>query len=97
MRLVRHTDQIPGVPGRPPPAMQPVRDVEVEVSLTRETVSLSPVFYAALPGPTGRVGYVKLAAFSQNAGDAVRDAIHDLQVRGMKEDPRALGLWPGYC
>jgi carboxyl-terminal processing protease len=85
VKLVRHTDQIPGVAGRPPPPITPVRaDEEVELSLTRENVALSPLFYAALPGPAGeRVGYLKLAAFSQNAGQAVRDAIRDLQGEGV--------------
>lgn len=79
VRLVRHTDAIPGVPGRPPPPPAPAK--EVEVSLTRERVALSPLFYAALPGPEGdRVGYLKLATFSQNAGEAVADAIAELQV-----------------
>jgi len=80
VRLVRHSNQIPGVAGRPPPPPK-VRDEEVEVNLKRETVALSPLFYAALPGSAGeRVGYLKLAAFSQNAGSAVRDAINELQV-----------------
>jgi hypothetical protein len=81
VRLVRHTNEIPGVAGRPPRPVEPATR-EVEVSMTRETVTLSPLFYAALPDPSGgRVGYLKLAAFSQNAGAAVRDAIRDLKVR----------------
>jgi C-terminal processing protease CtpA/Prc len=59
-------------------------EVVVEVSLTRETVSLSPLMYGEVPGPRGaRLGYLKLASFSQNAGAAVRDAIRELQGRGV--------------
>lgn len=84
MRLVRHTDAIPGVPGRPPPSIPlPLRDEEITVSLTRERVELSPLTYAALPTPSGgRLGYLRLATFSQNAGRAVRSAVHDLQRGG---------------
>lgn len=82
VRLVRHTDQIPGVAGRPPRPVEPATR-EMEVSMTRETVALSPLFYTDLPGPAGeRVGYLRLAAFSQNAGQAVRDAITELEVGG---------------
>ncbi|GBF96323.1 carboxyl-terminal-processing peptidase chloroplastic [Raphidocelis subcapitata] len=84
VRLVRHTDAIPGVPGRPPPSSAPPpRDEEITVSLTRERVELSPVSYAALPAPNGgRLGYVRLSTFSQNAGRAVRSAVRDLQRGG---------------
>ena len=133
VRLVRHSaDQIPGVPGRPPPppaatttSASASAAVEVEVSLTRESVALSPLTYAALPAPAGLfaapalgdsgssagfdtkavsagvgsssvasspssasasgapvVGYLRLAAFSANAGDAVADAVAELQRAG---------------
>lgn len=83
VRLVRHAEnEIPGVPGRPPPLFAPAREVEME--LTREKVTLSSLFYAALPGPAGqRLGYLKLTNFSQNAGEEVRDAIRDLQDNGV--------------
>ncbi|KAI8473417.1 MAG: tail-specific protease [Monoraphidium minutum] len=83
VRLLRHTDQIPGVAGRPPRPVEPATR-ELEVSMTRETVALSPLSYAALPGPGGApVGYLRLASFSQNAGQAVRDAIVDLKAKGV--------------
>ncbi|GIL83336.1 hypothetical protein Vretimale_11309 [Volvox reticuliferus] len=48
VRLARRTGGIPGVPARPepPPAVE-----YREVSLRRERVQLSPLFYAALPPP----------------------------------------------
>ncbi|GLC33706.1 hypothetical protein PLESTB_000106100 [Pleodorina starrii] len=48
VRLARRTGGIPGVPARP----EPPPSVEYrEVSLRRERVQLSPLFYAALPPP----------------------------------------------
>ncbi|KAG2431731.1 hypothetical protein HXX76_009227 [Chlamydomonas incerta] len=51
VRLARRSTGIPGVPARPdPPAPEPPVEYR-EVSLRRERVQLSPLFYTKLPGP----------------------------------------------
>lgn len=56
-----------------------------EVSMRRERVQLSPVFYTALENPSSGakdVGYVRLTQFSNNAADDMKAAIQDLEVWG---------------
>lgn len=51
VRLVRRSGGIPGVPARPEPRPEEGALEYKELSLRRERVQLSPLFYAALPAP----------------------------------------------
>jgi carboxyl-terminal processing protease len=80
VKLARRTDQIPGVPGRPEAPLT-VQYREVSLSLKRERVNLSPVYYTALHGSQGDdVGYIRLVNFSNNAASEMQEAIRQLQV-----------------
>ncbi len=65
MRLVRRSGGIPGVPARPEPRPEEGALEYKELSLRRERVQLSPLFYAALPAPELPPGE---AAASRSAG-----------------------------
>ncbi len=84
VKLARRTEGIPGVPSRPePPLEEPVYS-EVDVSMRREAVALSPVYGTLLPSPSGKtppVGYVRLSQFSGNAAQEMKRAIQQLKVR----------------
>lgn len=86
VQLARRTEQIPGVAGVPEARPELLMK---EISLKRERVTLSPVFYTALPneleGGKRNVGYLRLTQFSNNAAEDMRNAIKDLESQGMDQ------------
>ncbi len=54
---------------------------EREFTLVREEIKLESVHYEMLPG---KIGYLALAQFGQNAEQEVEDALVDLESRGMR-------------
>lgn len=52
--------------------------------MTREKVTLSPLYYTAVAPPAGRAGaptgYIRLTNFTSNAAAEMQDAIKSLQV-----------------
>lgn len=57
-------------------------DDPITFQLTRERIEVKNVTYHGRVGPEGEVGYIRLARFSQNAGDEVRSAIQSLREEG---------------
>ena len=73
LQLTQVSNQIPGVPGRPEPAVFPRSaaeppTVEVKrVALTRGRVDISPIVSTLIADHGHTFGYIRLATFSSNA------------------------------
>lgn len=89
VRLVRRSNQIPGVAGRPeaPPGGRGAPDAGAverkRVALTRSRVDLNPVSTAVVARGGGTFGYLRLAQFSANAGADARAAVRALERLGV--------------
>lgn len=80
VKLARRTEQIPGVPGTP--ESRPKTKTRL-VSLKREVVELSPVYYSKVNEAGQDLGYIKLLNFSSKAAVEMKNAISDLQSEGV--------------
>lgn len=79
VKLVRRSEQIPGVPGRPDP--KPLVQYK-EVRLKREKVNLNPVYSTAIQHDGQKTGYIRLSSFSSNAPEEVEKALTELESDG---------------
>jgi carboxyl-terminal processing protease len=56
---------------------------ELDFRLQRARIELHPVRYTVQDGPMGKVGYIRLTQFSANAADEMKEAIEDLESKGI--------------
>jgi carboxyl-terminal processing protease len=56
---------------------------ELEFNLERTRIEIHPVKFSVQEAPTGKVGYIRLTQFSANAPDEMREAIQDLESKGV--------------
>lgn len=84
LQVRRTTKHVPGVAGRPEPAVPPA--LVKTVTMRRDLVNVSPVFSAkvSLPSKAGSLGYIRLLSFSNNAPRDVKRAMLDLSSSGAK-------------
>jgi carboxyl-terminal processing protease len=56
---------------------------ELDFRLERARIELHPVRYTLQDSSTGKVGYIRLTQFSANAADEMKEAIEDLEGKGV--------------
>lgn len=56
---------------------------ELDFRLERARIELHPVRYTLQDSSTGKVGYIRLTQFSANAADEMKEAIDDLEGKGV--------------
>lgn len=56
---------------------------ELEFNLERTRIEIHPVKFSLQDSSTGKIGYIRLTQFSANAPDEMREAIQDLESKGV--------------
>ncbi len=70
----------PAHPSPATPCLRHLKPTTVQVNLKREKLELSPVYSTALQHDNHKVGYIRLASFSQKAASDMRRHINKLEV-----------------